>query len=201
MNKLIPPQSFIVTTAPHTILLPPFLLLLLRPLSSAYFNHLPSGPTSLVFALLAQYHAAIPYTFRYRLSATPGPEDSSDANGSHGGGNRGESHAITLTSKSTSYLLPLQLALSQLPGSLLPALIGWIVGYAWRAEILPTVPGRAWRVPRWVIGEKAGAARAGDVEGLRRRMREEVGMQMGLGTATGSAEEAAFVGSATTHRR
>lgn len=94
--------------------------------------------------------------------------------------------------------MPLQLAFSQLPGSLIPAVVGWIVGYAWRAELLPVFPRRSWRVPGWMVGEKAAHQRStemGDrsgVEGLRRRMQEE-----GRGAASGVED----VGSSSGRRR
>lgn len=36
---------------------------------------------------------------------------------------------------------------------LLPAVVGWVMGLAWRADLLPGVSA-AWRVPAWVVGEK-----------------------------------------------
>lgn len=178
-------QTFLVTTIPYTVVLPPILLLMLRFVTGGMINHLPSGPTSLAFALLAQYHAAIPYSFRYQVStSSPTPQASNEP--------EPEEKGFMLTSKSTSYLLPAQLAFSQLPGSLIPAIVGWVVGYAWRAEILPTFPRRSWRVPNWVTGEKratttvaAGVTRGGaqSVEELRRRM------ELQSGRATGVQEE------------
>ncbi len=64
-------QSFILVTLPYTAILPPLLLAaIIRPLSLNTANYLPAGPTALVFALLAQYHAAIPYEYKYRVGAT-----------------------------------------------------------------------------------------------------------------------------------
>jgi len=158
-------QSFLIATAPYTILLPPIFLALLRPLTGNNVNYLPAGPTSLIFAILAQYHAAIPYTYRYRVAtslATTVDHHNQEPNG------------IVLTSKSMSYLLPIQLALSQLPGSLIPAVIGWIVGYAWRVELLP-VPSSRWRIPKWLYSRtKTGLAGGNVIEGLMRRMEDEV---------------------------
>ncbi|KAH0305921.1 hypothetical protein KCU84_g14889, partial [Aureobasidium melanogenum] len=155
--------SFILATLPYTVLLPPLLLvLIIRPLSFYNINYLPAGPTAIVFALLAQYHAAIPYMYKYQLSATDSPHSSS---------------AINLTSKSTSYLLPLQLALSQLPGSAIVAAVGWLVGYAYRREILPGVA--TWRIPDLSAGKRERER----FEGLRRRMEGEAA------TASGSRVE------------
>lgn len=69
-----------------------------------------------------------------------------------------------------NYVLPFQLALAQLPGSLVPAAVGWAVGYAYRNEVLPRAGG--WRVPAWVVGEKA-KVRSEGFEGLRRRLEGE----------------------------
>lgn len=166
-------QSFLIATLPYTTLLPPLLLPLLRPLTLGALDYVPAGPTAIIFALLAQYHAAIPYTYRYRVAATSSPPQASSASGGADPAAADDKEGILLTSKSLSYLLPAQLALAQLPGSLLPAVVGWMVGYAWRAEVLPW-PRRAWRVPGWIFGGKgaAGGAR-GEVEGMRRRMRDE----------------------------
>lgn len=163
--------SFLFSTALYTTLLPPFFLaLILRPLTLYYFNTLPAGPTSLLFALLAQYHAAIPHVYKYRIatSSTSAPTVT----------------GITLTDKSTVYLLSLQLALSQLPGSLLQAGVGWLVGYAWRSEILPGGATR-WRVPMWLVG-RGSAKYDGRYEGLRRRLQAEGESGSGGARTTGS---------------
>lgn len=162
-------QSFLVSTLPYTTLLPPLLLaIVIRPLSLFYVNILPAGPTAIIFALLAQYHAAIPYMYKYRLSA-------SDTMPSNAGFN--------LTSKSTSYLLPMQLALSQLPGSAISAGIGWLVGYAYRMELLPGAA--SWRIP----DRSATRKERERYEGLRRRMEGEAA------TASGTGADAAEEGS------
>jgi hypothetical protein len=114
----------------------------------------------MVFALFAQYHAAIPYIYKYRISS------STSSNQEYG---------IMLTSKSTNYILPIQLALSQFPGSVLAAGIGWIVGFAYRREILPGAA--RWRVPAWVVG---GSEQKERYEVLRRRMEGEAGRATGV---------------------
>src|SRR5437868_1358565 len=107
-------QSFLLLILPYTSILPPLLLVLLRPLTFNNFNYLPAGPTALVFALLAQYHAAIPHVYKYRLSTSP-PTSSTATS----------PPTLLFSDKSTTYLLSVQLALSQLPGSLLVAAVGW----------------------------------------------------------------------------
>lgn len=137
-------------------MLTPFLLaLVLRPLSINALNYLPAGPTPLLFALLAQYHATIPHVYKYRIATS-----SSNSNPPEG---------IVFSDKSLIYLLASQLALSQVPGSLLAAGVGWGIGVAWRNDILPEKL-MAWRAPSWLVGEK----RQGEgFEGLRRRLEGE----------------------------
>jgi hypothetical protein len=137
--------------------------MILRPLTLTKLNYLPSGPTATIFALLSQYHLSIPHTFRYRIS-TSRSESSS------------KSVTLLFSDKSTTYLVAAQLALSQFPSTVLPAVVGWFVGLAWRMEILPGV-GARWRVPAWVVGEKerrrAVASSGGGeerFEDLRRRL-------------------------------
>lgn len=158
-------QSFLVATLPYTTLLPPLLLtFVLRPLSLGHINYLPSGPTSILFALLANYYAAIPYTYRYRVSPSSQPRPASPAQHATSIWTR----SITITSKATSYLAPLQLALSQLPGSAVAAAVGWAVGTAYRRELLPGAHG--WRVPGWMVGQEG---EQGGFEGLRQRLESE----------------------------
>lgn len=83
-----------------------------------------------------------------------------------------------LTSKSTSYLLPAQLALSQFPGSAIGAVLGWCIGYAYRRELLPGAA--SWRLPDWE-GKRAERER---FEGLRRRMEGDAASASGVDTGT-----------------
>jgi hypothetical protein len=66
-----------------------------------------------------------------------------------------------------SYFIPIQLALSQFPSSILPAAVGWAVGYAYRNE---AIPGTSWRIPAWVLGQKS---KGPNMETLRRRLESE----------------------------
>ncbi|KAF2754012.1 hypothetical protein EJ05DRAFT_514496 [Pseudovirgaria hyperparasitica] len=174
-------MSFILTTLPYTTLLPPLLTaLILRPLTLNSINLLPAGPTPLIFALLAQYHASVPATFRYRLLTRRPPSTSTSTSTQP---SSSPPASLTLTSKSLSYIFPLQLALSQLPGSAIAAAVGFAVGYACRNEVLP---GGSWRVPGWVVGEERSVERA-RFEGLRRRLELE---REGDGRGTGRDGEA-----------
>ncbi|KAH6881476.1 hypothetical protein BKA58DRAFT_3207 [Alternaria rosae] len=180
--------SFLLSTLPYTTLLPPLLLtLVLRPLTFGRMNHLPAGPTPILFALLANYYAAIPSTYRYKISPWAADPPSSQSF---------YTRSITLTSKSLSYLPPLQLALSQFPGSLLAAAVGWGVGTAYRRDVLPGAA--RWRVPGWVVGEE----KKDGFEGLRARLdaeREREGGGAGLATGilaegTGEARQRRTLG-------
>ena len=158
----------------------PILLLCLRPLTFNTLNHLPAGPTPLIFAVLAQYYAAIPTIYKYRIvtssSTTRQGEDQSGP---------------VFSDKTMTYLLAAQLALSSLPGSALAASVGWSVGMAWRGEWGPAVWGR-WRLPGWVVGEGKEDGREG-FEGLRRRMEGEGGRGSGVDGARGGTRRRGLI--------
>jgi hypothetical protein len=71
------------------------------------------------------------------------------------------------------------LALSQFPGSLLAAAVGWAIGTAYRRDLLPGAAG--WRVPGWMVGEEKKKG----FEGLRARLDAEREREGGTGAATG----------------
>jgi hypothetical protein len=187
-------KTFLLSTLPYTTLLPPLILtLVVRPLSLGRINYLPSGPTATIFALLAQYHASIPSTYRYTISTstpstpTPAAPTSASSQPNPPPQTFKKSLTISLSDKSTTYLVATQLALSQFPYMLLPGVIGWIVGTAWRADVLPLAAGSgssAWRVPGWVFGEEGSSfsisrlgrgegEASGGFESLRRRLENE----------------------------
>ncbi|RYP03667.1 hypothetical protein DL764_004994 [Monosporascus ibericus] len=152
--------TFILVTSVLTSVLPPVLLaLVLRPLTFGLFNYLPAGPTPIIFAVLAQYHAMIPHLYKFKIATSTTPQSD------------GQFQGLTFSDKSYRYLLAIQLALSQWPGSLLGALTGWVVGYAWRMEALPRSLTR-WRIPGWIVGVRT-PRRSEEFEGLRRRLEGE----------------------------
>jgi hypothetical protein len=112
-RKLI---SFFLAIIPGTLLSIPLITISLQWLTSGKVNYIPAGPTPIIFALLAQYHASIPFEYRYKLVLPI----------------LGSQETFTVSSKSSSYLLPAQLALSQFPSSLVPAATGWLIGYGYR---------------------------------------------------------------------
>ncbi|KAJ5570109.1 uncharacterized protein N7459_009539 [Penicillium hispanicum] len=196
--------TFLLTTLPFTTLLPPLLLALLaRPLSLNTLNYLPSGPTATLFALLAQYHAAVPHVFRYRIgtssttppapAATATPDPAAPHPAAPAPKPPSPSLTVLLSDKSTTYLVAAQLALSQFPAMLLPSAVGWVVGVAWRAELLPGLsPAHTgFRVPAWMVGERerrggaggaagGGAAERERYEDMRRRLEGEAASASGL---------------------
>ncbi len=181
-------QSFLLSTLPYTTLIPPLLLaLILRPLSLNTLNYLPAGPTPILFALLAQYHFTIPHIYKYRL-ATSSPSTTTPQSGGRAG--------LIFSDKSLTYLLAAQLALSQVPGSLISALVGWCIGYSWRNEILPGAT--RWRIPNWVLREKRGGE---GYEGLRRRLEGEREGAIGGGGSVASGVEGRVAGEQGRQRR
>ncbi|KAL4932204.1 protein dscB [Aspergillus undulatus] len=224
--------TFILSTLPYTTLLPPLLLtLIIRPLSLGKINYLPSGPTGTIFALLAQYHASIPSTYRYTISTTTSPsaptspssseQDQNDTSSSSSRTNSSaKSLTLSLSDKSTTYLIAAQLVLSQVPYMLLPAAVGWIVGVAWRAEVLPLAAGvgsDGWRVPGWVVGEEGGSlfggrgggaagnggagAGEGGFEGLRRRLESEAASATASGSTSANGNSGAGTGAGPSRQR
>ena len=94
---------------------------------------------------------------------------------------------------------------------LLPSAVGWVVGVAWRAELLPGLSpaSTGFRIPAWVVGEQerrggpdsgSGGAERERYEDLRRRLEGEVASASGLEGSgaqaqrrANSAETGAFV--------
>lgn len=143
--------------------------LLIRPLSLGTIDFLPAGPTPIILAIMAQYHAVVPHTYKYKVALSTGAPTNEDVAG------------LTFSDKSARYILALQLALFQWPGSLLGAVVGWVVGYCWRNELLPGALTQ-WRVPGWLVGIRT-QKNSGGFEGLQRRLEGE---SSSTGVATGS---------------
>lgn len=165
-------QSFIMTAFLPTLLIPPFILVVLRPITFSLLNILPAGPTPVIFALLVQYHATIPTVYQYRLLVSTSPSDN-----------------LTFSDKSLVYLLAAQLALSSLPGSAICALVGWFIGVAWRGDVGPEI-WTSWRVPSWVTGSKQD--RGGNFDELRRRLEGEGGSGSAVGGTEGEVRRRGF---------
>jgi hypothetical protein len=168
----------------NSILTPTILAVFLRPLSRGFFNYLPAGPTPMIFCILAQYHAMVPLTYQYRVSASPKTPTTP---------NHDDAAAITLSNKTFHYVLALHLAVLQWPGSVVGAAVGWIVGYAWRMELLPQMISR-FRLPRWLVGGGRSHGGGSQFERLRSRLEGE-NVTTGVSTgAQGRAEGGAIRG-------
>lgn len=102
----------------------------------------------------------IPHIYKFRTALTTSSPSGPDA-----------AHGLIFSDKAFRYIFPLQLALSAWPGSLLGALVGWVVGYAWRGDLLPGVVTR-WRLPGWMVGVRT-LKPSREFEGLRRRLEGE----------------------------
>jgi hypothetical protein len=146
--------SLLLYTYAVTSVVTPALLFVGWMITGGRWNYLPPGPTPLLFALLAQYHAAVPGTYKFSI-LLPG-----------GAGELGGSDKVY------AYLLATQLAACQLPGSLVAAAVGWVVGYAWRLDLLPRT---RWRVSGSIVSMLGGEVEGREFEGLRRRLREGEG--------------------------
>ena len=142
-------------------------MIVLRPLTAGLTNYMPAGPTPIIFAILAQYHAMVPHMYKYRIATSPADDD-------------GPVSGLTFSDKSYRYAIALHLSLLQWPGSIIGAIFGWVFGYAWREGLLPAAFVR-WRLPGWMLGLRAQGHR-GEFEGMRRRLEGE---NTGTGVATG----------------
>lgn len=139
-------------------------MLFLSPLTNSLTNYLPAGLTPTIFAILAQFHAIVPRVYLYRIAAAT-------SSSSNEASTPESFQGITLSDKSIRYFLALQLSVMQWPGSLIGAVLGWIVGHSWRSGIVPESVTR-WRVPGWMVGMHTQKRRE-EFEGLRRRLEDE----------------------------
>ncbi|KAJ4525163.1 hypothetical protein HRR83_000834 [Exophiala dermatitidis] len=174
--------SFVTVCFWLSVVLVPGLCLLLKTASLGVYNYIPAGLTAVVFAALSAWREEVPRLYRYKIvTGGPKPTTTSPSSSSSDDASSSAPQAqtqtqqlpgITLSDKSTTYLLAAQLALSQFPYQLMPAAVGWVVGSAWMGELLP---GRlnTWRVPAWMVGETSKTKHRGQFEGLRRRLEEE----------------------------
>lgn len=163
--------SFLLVSSLLTAIIPPMIIVVLRPFSAGFFNYMPAGPTPIIFAILAQYHAMVPHVYKYRVAAS----QNSHAN---------ESSGVTLSDKSYQYAFAIHLSLLQWPGSILGAFVGWVVGNAWRGGVMPASL-ISWRLPGWMVG-LSSHRRSAEFEGLRRRLEGENGPVTGVSSGVQS---------------
>lgn len=136
--------------------------LLLKIASLGWWSYIPSGTTAVLVSLIAVWRKEVPRLggFKVLLEDDPAKVQNGTAKG------------LEFTDKWTVYLITAQLAMSQFPFGLLPAVVGWVVGSAWVEELVPSSIVR-WRVPGWIVGEDSTGKRGRQYEGLRRRLEEE----------------------------
>lgn len=161
-------------------------MIVLRPLTAGVFNYMPAGPTPIVFAVLAQFHAVVPHMYKYRIATSPAPPTNAPFAG------------VTLSDKSYKYAVALHLALLQWPGSLVGAIVGWAVGQSWREGLVPPRVVR-WRLPSWMVGAKQPQRSRAEFESMRRRLEGEGTATQGVasgveGAAEGQAERRRTMG-------
>lgn len=113
--------SFMVISALLSTILEFVVLMLLHRVG---VNHIPSGPTAVIFTILYQWFRLIPPAYRFRV------------------------FGVHLSNKSFTYILASQLALGHIPGSLASSCIGVLVGYIYRSEVINI---KTWRVSPTVI--------------------------------------------------
>ena len=173
----------------------PVVVAVLKVVTGGRWGLLPAGMTGVVLGLVSNWREEVPMLYRYRV-VLPGFGGGAETTGNADVDVRRK--YITVSEKTVVYVLAAQLSLSQFPYNLVPAVAGWVVGSAWRADLLPGGLGR-WRVAGWVVGE-GGAVKGGqgrgreEYAGLRRRLEEEGashgavgdGMRSSLGTGSGA---------------
>ncbi|KAF7332669.1 DSC E3 ubiquitin ligase complex subunit 2 [Mycena kentingensis (nom. inval.)] len=89
-------------------------------LHRAGLNHIPSGPSTLIFSILYQHSRIVPSSYEFRVFGVP------------------------LEDKSLTYIFALQLALAYLPGSLASAVLGILTGQIYRSDLAGF---KSWRLP------------------------------------------------------
>jgi hypothetical protein len=122
--------SFMVLVYFITVILRPttlYALYVMLPSTSSFY--FPPGPTSVLFALLGLYYSLVPIVYRFQMSSS---------------GQTGDLKA-TLSDKTFVYLIAAQLSIiAYIPGSIMSALTGWIIGGLIHSEV---IPGKNWRIP------------------------------------------------------
>lgn len=113
--------SFTIVSGLASTLLEFMALLLLHRVG---VNHIPGGPSAIVFSMLYQWYRLVPTAYHFKIFGMP------------------------LSNKAFTYVLALQLALGHVPGSLVSSCVGLLVGYIYRSELINI---KTWRVSPTVI--------------------------------------------------
>ncbi|KAI0939895.1 hypothetical protein AcW1_004766 [Taiwanofungus camphoratus] len=104
------------------------------------FNHIPAGPIAIVFSNIYQYRRLVPPAYQFKV------------------------FGVEFNDKIWVYTVAGQLAISHLPATLLPTVLGLLSGFIYRSDVLQL---KSWRIPhsiqlfaeRW-FGPLLGEARA-----------------------------------------
>lgn len=115
----------IMATYSYTLLLIALLASVKFYTGMQWLNSVSSGPTTVIFALLANYRDYIPVMYKFEIAIT-------------------EERKITLTDHFLIYILCFHLSVSQGLGTLALALLGWILGDLISRGV---IPGKHWRLP------------------------------------------------------
>ncbi|KAI0082497.1 hypothetical protein K474DRAFT_1611586 [Panus rudis PR-1116 ss-1] len=83
------------------------------------FNYIPAGPTALVFSIIYQYLRLVPQAYQFKI------------------------FGIGMSDKIWFYVLAFQLAISQLPASMVPTAVGLLTGALYRSDFLQL---KGWRL-------------------------------------------------------
>ncbi|KAI6024469.1 hypothetical protein EDC04DRAFT_2574008 [Pisolithus marmoratus] len=113
--------SFTIVSGLVSTLLEFMALILLHRLG---VNHMPGGPSAIVFSMVYQWYRLVPVAYHFKIFGMP------------------------LSNKAFTYVIALQLALGHVPGSLVSACVGLLVGYIYRSELINI---KTWRVSPTVI--------------------------------------------------
>ncbi|KAK9459612.1 uncharacterized protein V1516DRAFT_535436 [Lipomyces oligophaga] len=141
--------SLLLVSYGFSLVVTPVLLVFAKIIPFYKGNYLPAGPTPIIFTLLALYHHMVPSVYKFRFSPYPIEPVSEPGQGSELETEPpiNSRHSLTVSDKIFVYIIAAQLALSQMPGSLIVSFTGWIIGILWYREVLPL---RSWRIPESV---------------------------------------------------
>ncbi|KAI0346896.1 hypothetical protein BDW22DRAFT_1351185 [Trametopsis cervina] len=96
------------------------LCLQMIPVLGSLTNQIPAGPTAMIFTVLYQYFRVIPDAYQFKI------------------------FGVTFSDKVWVYGTASQLAIGQVPATLLTSIVGITVGYVYRSDMMQL---KGWRIP------------------------------------------------------
>lgn len=124
---------FSIIAVPLTNLVASHFPILSSILYKAASSYIPPGPTAIVFAVLVLYKELIPSVYRFQITPVSSP------------------FTLVVSDKFFVYLTVADLFLLGIPGSLSPAIVGWVLGNLIYFEV---IPGKNWRIPAFIMGPR-----------------------------------------------